>query len=191
MIAQVENLLKKVFGSSNDRALKKIQPLVDRVNGLEPKMKGSSDDELRALTAAFKRRLDAGEPLDNLLPEAFAGVREVSRRVMGMRHFDVQLIGGIVLHQGKVAEMKTGEGKTLVATLPVYLNALEGKGVHVVTVNDYLASRDADWMSPIYNFLGLSVGKILSNERNDQTKRAAYASDVTYEIGRASCRERG
>ncbi|MBK9367313.1 MAG: preprotein translocase subunit SecA [Deltaproteobacteria bacterium] len=180
MIAQVENLLKKVFGSSNDRALKKIQPLVDRVNGLEPKMKGSSDDELRALTAAFKRRLDAGEPLDNLLPEAFAGVREVSRRVMGMRHFDVQLIGGIVLHQGKVAEMKTGEGKTLVATLPVYLNALEGKGVHVVTVNDYLASRDADWMSPIYNFLGLSVGKILSNERNDQTKRAAYASDVTY-----------
>ncbi|MCK6525454.1 preprotein translocase subunit SecA, partial [Myxococcota bacterium] len=180
MIAQVENLLKKVFGSSNDRALKKIQPLVDRVNGLEPKMKGASDDELRALTAAFKRRLDAGEPLDNLLPEAFAGVREVSRRVMGMRHFDVQLIGGIVLHQGKVAEMKTGEGKTLVATLPVYLNALEGKGVHVVTVNDYLASRDADWMSPIYNFLGLSVGKILSNERNDQTKRAAYASDITY-----------
>ncbi|MCB9764877.1 MAG: preprotein translocase subunit SecA [Alphaproteobacteria bacterium] len=180
MLAKVEGILKMVFGSANDRTLRKLNPLVDAINGLEPKMKGLSDAELAAFTPMFKEKLDNGASLDDILPEAFAVVREVSRRKVDMRHYDVQLVGGIVLHSGKIAEMRTGEGKTVVATLPVYLNALAERGVHVVTVNDYLASRDADWMAPIYRHLGLEVGKILSNERNDQIKRAAYTADITY-----------
>ncbi|MCB9743265.1 MAG: preprotein translocase subunit SecA [Alphaproteobacteria bacterium] len=180
MLAKVEGLFKKVFGSANDRTIRRLNPLVDRINGLEATMQACSDAELQAYTPRFKEMIENGAPLDDLLPEAYALVREVGVRRMGMRHYNVQLIGGIVLHQGKVAEMKTGEGKTLVGTLPVYLNALTGKGVHVVTVNDYLADRDADWMSPIYNFLGMSVGKILSGVRNDRVKRDAYAADITY-----------
>ncbi len=174
------NTFKKIFGSANDRYLKRLQPTVDAINALEPKMRALSDEELKAYTPRFKEQLDNGASLDDILVEAFAVVREAARRTVDMRPFDVQLIGGIVLHQGKVAEMKTGEGKTLVATMPVYLNALTGKGVHVVTVNDYLAARDAEWMGKVYRFLGLTVGTILSNERNDAVKRAAYAADVTY-----------
>ena len=151
----VARLLTKIFGSRNERILKKLRPIVARINELEPEMQKLSDAELAAKTPAFRERLEKGESLDALLPEAFAVVREAARRTLGMRHFDVQLIGGIVLHQGKIAEMKTGEGKTLVATLPAYLNALTGKGVHVVTVNDYLARRDAEWMGAIYRFLVL------------------------------------
>ncbi len=174
-------VLSKVFGSSADRLIKRLQPTVSRIGDLEPKYKALSDDQLRACTAEFRQRLENGQALDDLLPEAFGVVREAGRRVLNMRHFDVQMVGGIVLHRGMVAEMKTGEGKTLVATCPVYLNALSGKGVHVVTVNDYLASRDADWMGRIYNFLGLSYGKILAGERdNPAAKRAAYAADITY-----------
>src|SRR5690606_10239318 len=150
-------LLAKILGSQNERYLKKVQPIVDRINDLESSIEKLSDGELQAKTDEFKKRFTSGETLDDLLPEAFAVVREASRRTLGMRHYDVQLIGGVVLHEGKIAEMKTGEGKTLVATLPVYLNALEGKGVHVVTVNDYLARRDAEWMGPIYKFLGMKV----------------------------------
>ena len=175
----VLNLLTKVFGSQNERELKRLQPIVDQTNALEPAMQALSDEELKAQTAAFKQRIDQGETLDDILPEAFATVREASMRTLNMRHFDVQLIGGIVLHQGKIAEMKTGEGKTLAATLPAYLNALTGKGVHIVTVNDYLARRDTEWMSNIYNFLGLSVGTILHG-LDDQERKAAYASDITY-----------
>ncbi|MEN6615182.1 MAG: preprotein translocase subunit SecA, partial [Syntrophorhabdus sp.] len=175
----IGNLIKKIVGTKNERELKRIQPLVERTNEFEERMKAMSDDELKALTPHFKERLANGEELDSLLPEAFAAVREVSSRTLGMRHFDVQLIGGIVLHEGTIAEMATGEGKTLVATLPVYLNALTGRGVHVVTVNDYLAKRDAEWMSPIYKFLGLSVGVIV-NELDDPARKEAYASDVTY-----------
>ncbi len=171
---------KRIFGDANERELKRIDPLVRRINELEPQFQKFSDEELAGRTPDFKRRLANGQPIDDLLPEAFATVRETGRRRMGMRHFDSQLIGGVVLHQGKIAEMKTGEGKTLVATLPVYLNALTGDGVHVVTVNDYLARRDADWMRNIYEFLGLSVGTILQNERSDQVKRAAYRADITY-----------
>jgi preprotein translocase subunit SecA len=144
--------LKKFFGTKHERELKRLRPIVDAVNALEPEMKKLSDAELQAKTPELKQRLDNGATLDDLLIEAFAAVREAGRRVLGMRHYDVQLIGGIVLHQGKIAEMKTGEGKTLVATLPCYLNALEGKGVHVVTVNDYLARRDAEWMGKLYGF---------------------------------------
>jgi preprotein translocase subunit SecA len=151
-------ILKKMVGSKNDRELSRLWPLVDEINALEPEMATLSDAALAGYTPAFRERLEAGETLDDLLPEAFAVVREASRRTIGQRHFDVQLIGGVVLHQGKIAEMKTGEGKTLSATLPVYLNALTGKGVHVVTVNDYLASRDAEWMGTIYRFLGLTRG---------------------------------
>ena len=151
-------LLNKIVGDSNEKAVKSLRPTVEEINSLEEEMQSLSDDELRALTPEFKTRLDSGESLDDLLPEAFAAVREASRRVLGMRHFDVQLIGGMVLHQGKIAEMRTGEGKTLVATLPAYLNALTGEGVHVVTVNDYLAKRDASWMGAIYFALGLQVG---------------------------------
>jgi len=174
------NLIEKVFGNRNERELKALQPLVNQINSLEPKYQAMSDEELFGLTASFKQRVENGESLDSLMPETFAVVREVGVRTLGMRHFDVQMIGGAVLHEGKIAEMKTGEGKTLVATLPVYLHALTGKGAHVVTVNDYLAARDAEWMGTIYNALGLSVGSILSGERNDQTKRAAYACDITY-----------
>ncbi|GGO82500.1 protein translocase subunit SecA [Marinobacterium nitratireducens] len=173
------SLLKKVFGSKNDRELKRMGKIVDQVNALESEFEQLSDEALKAKTEEFRQRLEQDEDLDRLLPEAFAAVREASKRAMGMRHFDVQLIGGIALHEGKVSEMRTGEGKTLVATLAVYLNALGGKGVHVVTVNDYLARRDAEWMRPLYEALGLSVGVVLSGQ-DQATKRAAYASDITY-----------
>lgn len=172
-------LLEKIFGTHSDRELKRIMPIVDKIESLETEMQALTDDQLRAKTPEFKERLAKGETLDDLLPEAFAVVREASRRVLGMRHFRVQLIGGIVLHQGRIAEMKTGEGKTLVATLPVYLNALEGKGVHVVTVNDYLAKRDSEWMGKIYRFLGLSVGLIVHGMSSDE-RRHSYNCDVTY-----------
>ncbi len=174
-----QTLLTKVFGSKNDRVLKKIRPIVDRINSLEPEIGKLDDQALAARTVAFKERLAKGESLDDLLPEAFAVTREASRRVLGMRHFDVQLVGGVVLHQGKIAEMKTGEGKTLVATLAVYLNALAGRGVHVVTVNDYLARRDAEWMGEIYRFLGMTVGTIVHG-LDDVERKAAYHADVTY-----------
>jgi preprotein translocase subunit SecA len=153
--------VKKIFGSKNERELKRMAPVVDQVNALEPRYREMSDAELQAQTPHFKERLDNDEPLDDLLPEAFATAREASVRVLGMRPFDVQVIGGIVLHQGKIAEMKTGEGKTLVATMPAYLNALTGRGVHIVTVNDYLARRDTQWMGGIYRFLGLTVDTIV------------------------------
>ena len=172
-------LAKRIFGSSTDRYIKSLQPLVARINAFEPAMQALDDAALRGQTAKFRARLDAGETLDDLLPEAFATVREAARRALGQRHYDVQLIGGIVLHRGEIAEMRTGEGKTLVATLACYLNALAGKGVHVVTVNDYLARRDADWMGQVYKFLGLSVGVIVPN-LDDETRRAAYAADITY-----------
>jgi len=175
----VLNFLTKVFGSKNERELKQLQPLVERINALEPQIQAMNDAQLKAQTTAFKQRLDQGEALDSLLPEAFATVREASVRTLKMRHFDAQLIGGIVLHQGKIAEMKTGEGKTLAATLPGYLNALTGKGVHVITVNDYLARRDTEWMGNIYRFLDLSVGTILHG-LDDSERLAAYGSDITY-----------
>lgn len=173
------NILKKLFGSKNDRELKRMGKVVTLINELEPSFEALSDDDLKAKTVEFRQRLDQGETIDKLLPEAFAACREAAKRVMGMRHFDVQLIGGMALHEGKVAEMRTGEGKTLVATLAVYLNALEGKGVHVVTVNDYLASRDAEWMRPLYEALGLTVGVVVSGQ-DGVTKREAYACDITY-----------
>ncbi|MFN3630731.1 MAG: preprotein translocase subunit SecA, partial [Casimicrobiaceae bacterium] len=175
----LDHFLKKIFGSRNDRLLKAYRARVAQINALEPAMQSLSDEALKAKTAEFKARLAQGASLDELLPEAFAVVREASRRVLAMRHFDVQLIGGMVLHEGKIAEMRTGEGKTLVATLPVYLNALAGKGVHVVTVNDYLARRDADWMGRIYRFLGLSVG-VVTSQQDNASKIAAYQADITY-----------
>ncbi|HWY26497.1 MAG TPA: DEAD/DEAH box helicase, partial [Candidatus Angelobacter sp.] len=212
----INTLLGKVFGTKNEREVKRLQPRVAAINALEPEMQGLSDDELRGKTAEFRARIqerlssigdeptadperpnaDLPDPdrrkeieaqrsevlkevLDELLEEAFAVVREAGRRVLNMRHFDVQLIGGMVLHEGTIAEMKTGEGKTLVATLPVYLNALSGRGVHVVTVNDYLAKRDSEWMGKLYSFLGLSVGVIV-HDLDDEQRRAAYAADVTY-----------
>jgi preprotein translocase subunit SecA len=175
----ISNLLKSVFGSRNDRLLKQYRQTVIAINALETQIQVLTDDELRAKTAAFKQRVQQGETLDALLPEAFAVVREGGRRALQMRHFDVQLIGGMVLHYGKIAEMRTGEGKTLMATLPAYLNALSGKGVHVVTVNDYLARRDAEWMGRLYRFLGLSVGVILS-QMDHADKQSAYAADITY-----------
>ena len=173
------SFLTKIFGSRNDRLIKQYRRKVAVINKLEPEIKALSDEQLKAKTAEFRQRLADGASLDSLLPEAFTVVREASFRVLGMRHFDVQLIGGMVLNDGKIAEMRTGEGKTLTATLAVYLNALPGKGAHVVTVNDYLASRDAAWMGKVYNFLGMTVGTILSNQPNDQ-KQAAYAADITY-----------
>ena len=175
----IKDFIEKIIGSYSARELKRIMPIVDEIEEFEPKLKELTDEQLRAKTAEFKGRLAEEETLDDILPEAFAVVREASRRVLGMRHFRVQLIGGIVLHQGRISEMKTGEGKTLVATLPVYLNALEGKGVHVVTVNDYLARRDSEWMGKIYNFLGLTVGLIIHDLDNEQ-RRKAYHSDITY-----------
>ena len=172
-------LLKKLFGSKNERDVKRMAKAVQAINALEPQMVALSDEQLKAKTAEFQQRYAKGETLDQLLPEAFAVVREAGKRVMGMRHFDVQLIGGMTLHDGKIAEMRTGEGKTLVGTLPVYLNALSGKGVHVVTVNDYLARRDANWMRPLYEFLGLSVG-VVTPFQPPEDKRAAYAADITY-----------
>ncbi len=173
------SLLKKIFGSRNDRILKQLKRQVEQINALEPQMQALSDDELRAKTDSFRERIKSGTSLDALLPEAFAVVREASVRVFGMRHFDVQMIGGMVLHSGKIAEMRTGEGKTLMATLPVYLNALTQRGVHVVTVNDYLARRDAGWMGRLYNFLGLSVGVVVPQQSNEE-KIAAYRADITY-----------
>jgi preprotein translocase subunit SecA len=172
-------IFQKIFGSRNQRELKKLQPIVDRINGLEPTFKAKSDAELKAMTAEFKQRLDKGATLDEILPEAFACVREASVRVTGMRHYDVQMIGGMVLHHGKIAEMRTGEGKTLVATLPTYLNALAGKGVHVVTVNDYLAKRDAEWMGRIHGHLGLTTGVIVHGLDDDE-RQANYNCDITY-----------
>src|SRR5881409_669000 len=172
-------LLAKVVGTQNERELKRLRPLVGEINALEPEIAALSDEQLRAKTAEFRQRLAEGETLDDLLVEAFAVVREAGKRVLNMRHFDVQLIGGAVLHKGRIAEMKTGEGKTLVATLPVYLNALGGRGVHVVTVNDYLAKRDSEWMGRLYRFLGLSVGVIV-HDLDDAERREAYAADVTY-----------
>jgi preprotein translocase subunit SecA len=172
-------LAKSIFGSANDRYVRGLGKYVDAVNALEPSISALGDDELQQQTERFRERLAEGEQLDALLPEAFATVREAARRTLGQRHYDVQLIGGIALHRGEIAEMKTGEGKTLVATLAVYLNALEGKGVHVVTVNDYLARRDAEWMGQIYQFLGMTVGVIVPN-LSDEQRRAAYNSDITY-----------
>ena len=172
-------VLKKVFGSRNDRLIKQYFQTVGAINKLETTIAALTDAELRAKTDEFRQRLKDGETLDMLLPEAFAVVREASKRVLGMRHFGVQLIGGIVLHSGKIAEMRTGEGKTLMATLPSYLNALDGKGFHLVTVNDYLAKRDSEWMGRIYQFLGISVGVVLSNMEHEQ-RQAAYSADITY-----------
>lgn len=175
----MNNVLKKVFGSRNDRELKRMGKVVKQINALEESLQGLSDEELAAKTGEFRQRLEEGASLDSLLPEAFAVVREAGQRSLGMRHFDVQMIGGMALHEGKIAEMRTGEGKTLVATLPAYLNALTGKSVHLITVNDYLASRDAGWMGPLYNFLGISVGVIRSGQSSEQ-KRDAYSADIIY-----------
>ncbi|MDP7416933.1 MAG: preprotein translocase subunit SecA [Desulfobacterales bacterium] len=175
----VFDFLAKIFGSKNERELRKLAPVIAKINSLEPEMQVKSDNQLKAQTSLFKNRVEHGESLDDILPEAFATVREASVRTLEMRHFDAQLIGGLVLHQGKIAEMKTGEGKTLAATLPAYLNAIFGKGVHIITVNDYLAKRDTEWMGNIYQFLGLSVGTILHGLDDDQRKKE-YGSDITY-----------
>src|SRR5262245_36061055 len=169
----LSTILTKIMGSKNERDLKKLEPSIQRMNELEPEMKRLSDADLVGLTVKFRERLEAGETLDDLLPEAFAAVREAAVRTVGMRHYDVQMIGGMRLHQGRIAEMKTGEGKTLVATLPAYLNALSGKGVHIVTVNDYLAGRDSEWMGKIYRALGLTVGCI-QHPLTDAERRVAY-----------------
>ena len=175
----ITKVLGKIFGTAHEREMKRLRPIVDRINSLESQMQSLSDDQLKGKTVEFKERLSKGETVDQILPEAFAVCREGSRRVLGMRHYDVQLIGGMVLHRGAIAEMRTGEGKTLVATLPVYLNALEGKGVHVVTVNDYLAKRDAEWMGRLYGFLGLNTGVIVP-QQDESEKQAAYRCDITY-----------
>ncbi|MGO1720606.1 MAG: preprotein translocase subunit SecA, partial [Luteimonas sp.] len=175
----LNRLLTSVFGSRNERLLKQLEKLIGRINGLEEQMQALSDEELQAKTPEFQKRIADGESLDKLLPEAFAVCREASVRVLGMRHYDVQLIGGMALHMGKIAEMRTGEGKTLVGTLPTYLNALEGKGVHVVTVNDYLARRDAAWMGQLYTWLGLTVGVVYPGMEH-ASKAEAYNADITY-----------
>jgi len=180
MLSTIGGFATKVFGSSNERRIKTYQPRVDQINALEPELEGLSDDELRTRTDMFRQQLKDGTDLDDLLVPAFATVREAAKRTLGQRHFDVQLIGGMVLHEGKIAEMKTGEGKTLVSTLAVYLNALSGNGVHVVTVNDYLARRDSQWMGQIYNFLGLTVGVIEHGVDDDQTRQEQYGCDVSY-----------
>ena len=173
------NLFEKIFGTHSQRELKLIQPTVDKILSLQSTMAAMSEEELKGQTAKFKDRLAQGETLDDLLPEAFATVREAAKRELGMEHFPEQLIGGIVLHQGRIAEMRTGEGKTLVSTCPAYLNALTGKGVHVVTVNDYLAKRDSEWMGRVHRYLGLTVGTVL-NEMSTEERQAAYACDITY-----------
>src|SRR5678815_893192 len=178
-IPMFNRVLTSVFGSRNDRLLRQLNGIVKKINALEPRMQALSDAELQAKTPEFQQRIANGESLDKVLPEAFAVCREASQRVLGMRHYDVQLIGGMVLHLGKIAEMRTGEGKTLVATLPTYLNALEGKGVHVVTVNDYLARRDSAWMGKLYTWLGLTVGVVYPGMPHSD-KHAAYAADITY-----------
>src|SRR5688500_8938371 len=175
----IPKILTNIFGSRNDRLLKTYKRLVEQVAAFETQFEKLSDAELRAKTDEFRQRLTQGSTLDDLWPEAFAVVREAGKRTLKMRHFDVQIVGGIALHQGKIAEMRTGEGKTLMATLPVYLNALAGKGVHLVTVNDYLARRDAEWMGNIYRFLGLSVG-VIQHDLSDAERQRSYAADVTY-----------
>ncbi|HVX79902.1 MAG TPA: preprotein translocase subunit SecA, partial [Devosiaceae bacterium] len=175
----VAAIAKRIFGSANERAVRRYQSRVDAINALEPEFAKLSDDELRQKTADYKKAYQDGRSLDELLIPAFAVVREASKRTLGMRHFDVQLIGGMVLHDRGIAEMRTGEGKTLVATLPVYLNALTGQGVHLVTVNDYLVRRDMDWMGQIYRFLGLTTG-IIVHDMTDEQRKEAYAADVTY-----------
>ena len=175
----VDTILAKIFGTKTEREIKSMLPTVAAISDLEPAMRALSDIDLAAKTIEFKEKLAQGATLDDLLIEAFAVVREAGRRVLNMRHFDVQLIGGMVLHRGKISEMKTGEGKTLVATLPVYLNALEGKGVHVVTVNDYLAKRDSEWMGRIYRFLGMTVGVIV-HDLDDEERQQNYNADITY-----------
>ncbi|MEO9122748.1 MAG: DEAD/DEAH box helicase, partial [Burkholderiaceae bacterium] len=173
------SLIKKLIGSRNDRLLKQYQKQVAQINALEASVVALTDEQLKSKTNEFRQRFQKGESLDDLLPEAFAVVRETSKRVFGMRHFDVQMIGAISLHDGQISEMRTGEGKTLMATLAVYLNALSGAGVHVVTVNDYLARRDAEWMGRLYNFLGMTVGVVVPQQENEE-KKAAYAADITY-----------
>ncbi|HVJ03018.1 MAG TPA: preprotein translocase subunit SecA, partial [Sphingomonas sp.] len=172
-------LAKTIFGSSNERYVKSLGAIVQKINAFEPTISAMDDATLANQTVLFRERLANGEKLDSILPEAFATVREAAKRTLGQRHYDVQMIGGIVLHRGEIAEMRTGEGKTLVATLATYLNALPGQGVHVVTVNDYLAKRDAEWMSQVYGFLGLTTGVIIPN-LTDQQRRDAYGADITY-----------
>ena len=172
-------IIDKLFGTHSERELKRIAPLVERIESLRPTMQALSDDELRGKTKEFKERLGAGETLDDLLPEAYATVREAAKRTLNMEHYRVQLIGGIILHQGRIAEMRTGEGKTLTSTMPAYLNALEGKGVHIITVNEYLAGRDAEWMGSIYRFLGLTVGVNL-RDLTSKEKQEVYNCDITY-----------
>ena len=173
------SILAKIFGTRNDKLLKEIRPLVEKINSLEPRFEALGDAGLKGTSADFRQRLERGEPLEQLLPEAYAACREAARRTLGQRHYDAQLLGGIVLYQGKISEMKTGEGKTLTATLPTYLYGLTGKGSHVITVNDYLAKRDAEWMSAIYNALDMSVGAI-THGLTDEQRHAAYAADITY-----------
>ena len=175
----VGKLFKKLFGSRNERLVKVMRKTVAQMNGFEPSLQALTDEQLKAKTDEFRQRLEQGEELNALMPEAFATVREASQRVLGLRHYDVQMIGGMVLHQGKISEMRTGEGKTLMSTLPAYLNALTGKGVHVITVNDYLATRDAEWMGKVFNFLGMSVG-VITSEMPYEDKQQAYAADITY-----------
>src|SRR5437773_2409955 len=175
----LDTIVKKFVGSKTDREVKKIEPIIRKINSLEPQTSSLTNEQLQARTAEFKQRLAQGETIEDILPEAFAVVREAGKRVLNMRHFDVQLIGGYALHQGRISEMKTGEGKTLVATAPAYVNALEGKGVHVVTVNDYLARRDSEWMGRLYKFLGLSVG-VIHHGLDDEQRRTSYGSDITY-----------
>jgi preprotein translocase subunit SecA len=175
----IRGLIRKVFGSANERALRRLRPLIESVNALEAETEKKTAEDLRRRTGELRQVVEKGESLDTLLPEAFAMVREAAKRTLGQRHFDMQLLGGIVLHQGKIAEMKTGEGKTLVATLPTYLNALTGRGVHIVTVNDYLARRDAEWMGTIYRYLGLDVGCVVHGI-SEEDRRRAYEADVTY-----------
>ena len=183
------NIVNKLFGSASKRRLKSFSKIIHKINEFEPEFQNLSDADLRTKTNYFKKLITEGATLDDILPEAFAVVRETSKRTINLKHFDVQLLGGIVLHKGMIAEMKTGEGKTLVATLSAYLNSLNGDPVHIVTVNDYLADRDSKWMGEIYKFLGLTVGCVNSNV--DQEKRLQeYECDIVYEIGRASCRER-
>ena len=172
-------LIEKIFGTHSENELKRIRPIADKIEAFDEQMQALSDEELKHKTVEFKERLANGETLDDILPEAYAVVREAAWRVLGQKHYRVQLIGGIILHQGRIAEMKTGEGKTLVSTLPAYLNALTGKGVHIVTVNDYLAKRDADWMGEVHRFLGLTVGVVLNEMENDE-RREAYNCDITY-----------
>ena len=175
----ITNLIEKVIGTKSERQLKKLYPIVQKINELEKTISPLSDEQLKNKTQEFKDRLAKGQTLDDILPEAFAVVREAAKRVLGLRHYDVQMLGGMVLHQGKIAEMRTGEGKTLVATLPSYLNALTGKGVHVVTVNDYLAKRDREWMGPVHEFLGLSVG-FISHDMANPERQEMYKKDITY-----------